>query len=456
MTRFCTLLILFFSVFQVNAQQRFYVFIQTENPSAFYIKKDNKVQNSSTGGYLIISNLLNGKHDFSIGFSNSTYPEQHFSIDLKGKDKSYLLKNFESKGWGLFDMQDLSITHAVKAEPGFKLKPSDEVTPFTNVLIQASGDSTLKYTAEVSTSEFPSVTKKAEPVKTIQTVEKVDQPSNTSIATNKTVDGVNTKQEAEISKEVQKQQPVETSQVKRNDVLNKQIKDTQSTETLQKVDEPSDKTVSKGESEKDMETHIEYQHSKILKVSEGPTTEGLGIIYRDISPNGKEDTVRIIIINDTEEKPKQVVTSQDKPSKEMKFLDISTAKDSSVSIDKDSSAIAQSKKEIQSVDIDKKPLENNCSKQVSDKELARLRNKMALAVTDETMITEAQSVFSEKCMTSSQVKRLSELFVTNAGKYSFFKAVYPFVSDKQYFYTLRNELTDVHYNSRFVDIMQSR
>ena len=455
MTRFCTLLILFFSVLQVNAQQRYYVFIQTENPAAFYIKKDNKVQNSSTGGYLIISNLLNGKHDFSIGFSNSTYPEQHFSIDLKGKDKSYLLKNFESKGWGLIDLQDLSITHAVKAEPGFKLKPTDEVSPFTNVLIQASGDSTLKYTAVVSTTKVPAVTQNTESNKVTQPVGKVDQPSNNSIETTKTVNTISTNQDAENSKEVQKPQTIETSHDKQKEVLNIQKNDTLTTETLQKVDEPSGKIISKVKSAKNPETFNEYQHSKILKVSESSTTEGLGIIYRDISPDGKEDTVRIII-SDTEEKPKQVVASQAKPSKERKFLDISTAKDTSVSIKTESSKEAQSKKEIQPVDSEEKQLVNNCSEKVSDKELARLRSKMALAVTDETMIVEAKMVFSEKCMTSSQVKRLSELFVTNAGKYSFFKAVYPFVSDKQYFYTLRSELTDDHYNSRFVDIMQTR
>ena len=188
---------------------------------------------------------------------------------------------------------------------------------------------------------------------------------------------------------------------------------------------------------------------------EGSTAEGLDIVYRDITPDGKEDTIRIII-NDPGEKPKQQdVVNQAKPSKEIKFLDISTAKDTSGSKAK-SSNTGQTQKEILSDEMDKKPLVNNCTESVSDKELARLRNKMALAVTDENMITEAQNVFSEKCMTSSQVKRLSELFVTNAGKYSFFKAVYPFVSDKQYFYTLRSELTDDHYNSRFLDIMQSR
>lgn len=462
MTRFCTLLILFFSVFQVNAQQRYYVFIQTENPSTFYIKKDNKIQNSSTGGYLIISNLLNGKHDFSIGISNSTHPEQHFSIDLKGKDKSYLLKNFESKGWGLFDMQDLSVTYAIKAEPGFKLKPTDEVSPFTSVLIQASGDSTLKYTAVVSTAKVPAVIQNSEPNKVTQPVGKVtqpvgkvEQPSGTSIETAKTVDGISTNQDAEISKEVQNPKPLAKSEFKQNEGLNNQIKDTVSEGTLQKVDKPSGKIVSKEESANNLETLNTYQHSKILKVSEGSTSEGLGIVYRDISPDGKEDTIRIII-TDTKEKPKQVVASHTKPSKEMKFLDISTAKDTSVSIKTESSEVAQSKKEIQPVENEENQLVNNCSEKVSDKELARLRSKMALAVTDETMITEAQSVFSDKCMTSSQVKRLSELFVTNAGKYSFFKAVYPFVSDKQYFYTLRSELTDDHYNSRFVDIMQSR
>lgn len=453
MTKFCTLLIIIlFSVSEVNAQKRFYVFIQTENPAIFYIKKDNKVQNSSTGGYLIISNLPDGKQDFSIGFSNSTHPEQHFSIDLKGKDRSYLLKEFESKGWGLFDLQDLSISHAVKAEPGFKLKPEEQVSPFTNVLIQASGDSTLKYTAVISSTKTPVINQKTAVISVPQPVEKVDQSSNIAFETTKEFDEKIAEKDENKSNEIKKAQSVETSPGKQNDVLNKQTKDTLAIQPLQKGEELSNNK-KKEAAEKSPEIVNEYQPSKILKVSEGATADGLGIVYRDISPDGKEDTVQIIISD--EEKAKQLVASQAKPSKEIKFLDISTAKDTSVSINK-GSAVEKPKKEIQSVDIEKKQLVNNCSENISDKELTRLRSKMALAVTDESMITEAQNVFSEKCMTSSQVKRLSELFVTNAGKYSFFKVVYPFVSDKQYFYTLRSELTDEHYNGRFLDIMQSR
>ncbi len=455
MTRFCTLLILFFSVSQLSAQQRFYIFIQTENPGTFYIKKDNKVQNASPGGYLIVSNLPDGKHEFSIGFSNSTLPEQHFSIDLKGKDRSYLLKNFDSKGWGLFDLQDLSISHAVKSEPGFKLKPTEEVSPFTNVLVQASGDSTLKYTAVVSTKAIPGVTQKAEQGNVNKPLETINQQSNSSIDSNKPVQESTAGLDGTINNETQKSPPVVTSQEDQKNVLKQQVNNSLSADSLQKEDQSNDKIISKEESAKNIQSNNEYQHSKVLKVSEGSTTQGLGIVYRDISPDGKEDTVRIII-GDLEEKKVQTVARQATPSKEIKFLDISTAKDTSVSIKTESLKVRQDEKAAKSIETDKKPLVNNCLDQLSDKDLARLRSKMALAVTDETMITEAQYVFEKKCMTSSQVKRLSELFVTNAGKYSFFKAVYPFVSDKQYFYTLRSELTDDHYNSRFVDIMQSR
>ena len=162
------------------------------------------------------------------------------------------------------------------------------------------------------------------------------------------------------------------------------------------------------------------------------------------------------MINNTNENPSLEASSQKKPTKKIRFLGINISKDSLPALKTESVKSNKSQKTIEPAGIGSNSTGKTCSDQVSDKELIRLRDKMALIVTDEQMITEAQSVFIQKCMTSSQVKRLSELFVTNAGKYSFFKAVYPYVSDKQYFYTLRSELTDDHYNSRFVDIMQTR
>jgi len=163
----------------------------------------------------------------------------------------------------------------------------------------------------------------------------------------------------------------------------------------------------------------------------------------------EEKTVKIESKNDVNTKtqksevdaPKETTTS-----KVLKFLNIGSKKEVA---DKDDREPSSENKHSETI-------HNGCKGNLTDKELTRLRNKMALGVTDEAMIIESGKVLNNSCITSSQVKRLSELFGTNAGKFSFFKSVYPFVSDKQYFYTLQEQLTDEHYNSRFSDILQSK
>ena len=75
---------------------------------------NDKIYSSENSGYLILSNLVDTTYNFAIGFPSSQ-SESRFVITLDGKDKGFLIKNFDS-GLGLFDLQNLIITNAVKDE----------------------------------------------------------------------------------------------------------------------------------------------------------------------------------------------------------------------------------------------------------------------------------------------------------------------------------------------------
>ena len=74
---------------------------------------------------------------------------------------------------------------------------------------------------------------------------------------------------------------------------------------------------------------------------------------------------------------------------------------------------------------------------------------MASETTDEKMIDEGKRIFKTKCFSTVQVRNLSALFLTDAGKYKFFDAAYSFVSDLGNFQSLQSELKDDYYIKRF-------
>jgi hypothetical protein len=80
---------------------------------------------------------------------------------------------------------------------------------------------------------------------------------------------------------------------------------------------------------------------------------------------------------------------------------------------------------------------------------------MLLVVTDEERIGLAKKVFKQKCFLVKQVKALSELFKNDEGKYKWFDAVYPFVSDSGNFSSLAELIKDGYYLNRFKAMLRN-
>jgi len=65
------------------------------------------------------------------------------------------------------------------------------------------------------------------------------------------------------------------------------------------------------------------------------------------------------------------------------------------------------------------------------------------------MLEEARKYFRSKCFTTEQVKNLSSMFLSDAGKYNFFLVAYDYTSDKENFSSLQSELNDKYYIVQF-------
>jgi hypothetical protein len=98
----------------IQAQNKNFVFIQSDTKQPFYANVNGKTFGSNLNGYLIIPQLSNGNYPCKIGFPQNKFPEQQFSLQINNTDKGYELKNFGEKGWGLYDILQFNIQMADK------------------------------------------------------------------------------------------------------------------------------------------------------------------------------------------------------------------------------------------------------------------------------------------------------------------------------------------------------
>jgi Domain of unknown function (DUF4476) len=449
--------IIIFSL-SLSAQQNHFIYVQTENKQPFYVKLDKKILSSSASGYLIIPKLQDGSYAITIGFPKNEWPEQNVTCSINKKDAGYLLKNFGDRGWGLFNLQTMEVVMS-------GTKPEDKATAandtktdiFSNTLSNVVNDpSILK-----KTEDKPAVKEEVKPA--VEIVAKKEEESNKNAAIVKEVPVINKAEDKPVIKEEVK--PV-AEEIKKEEIV-KQVP------------------------------------AKIARLLSSKTAEGTEMVYTDVI-DGRADTIRIfipeekkdvVIITQPEKKveqpaveipkqeeikpetvkqeevkkeeapkaetPKETVKKEAAKSNEPKFIDIelpnpNSKKDTAV---KQVTVVAvQEEKKVTDVQVvPEKPKEaakpvianSDCKNFASDEDFLKLRKKMAAEDSDDNMVDVAKKVFRSRCFTTEQIKNLSVLFLKDEGKYKFFDAAYPFVSDSYNFGTLEAQLADTYFISRF-------
>jgi hypothetical protein len=94
-------------------------------------------------------------------------------------------------------------------------------------------------------------------------------------------------------------------------------------------------------------------------------------------------------------------------------------------------------------------INSNCRSHANQDDFMKLRKKMAAEDNDDDMVDVARKIFKTKCFTAEQIKNLAVLFLKDDGRYKFFDAAYPYVSDTDNFASLESQLTDSYYINRF-------
>jgi hypothetical protein len=170
MTKFLLCCLLISVPFLVRAQQNRFIYIQTENKQAFYVKIEKKVYSSAASGYVIIPQLKDGSYNLSVGFPKNEWPEQTISCKIDKKDAGFMLKNFAEKGWGLFNLQTLEVLMA-GAAANTVATTENKKDDFSNMLANAVNDSNIRKAEIVRPVE-----KKEEPPQPVIAEVKKEEP----------------------------------------------------------------------------------------------------------------------------------------------------------------------------------------------------------------------------------------------------------------------------------------
>ncbi len=102
-------ILLFIASTSLKAQKVYFIYLQTDNQQPFYARMGEKIYNSTSSGYLILSNLRDSVYSINIGIQGSQAPDQPYSIPVTRKDQGFVVKNFGDKGWGLFNLSSMAV-----------------------------------------------------------------------------------------------------------------------------------------------------------------------------------------------------------------------------------------------------------------------------------------------------------------------------------------------------------
>jgi len=467
------------------AQQGYFIYLQTENHQPFYVRMGEKVYSSTASGYLIIPQLSDTSYQLVAGFPGNAFPEQYFNTDIRHKDAGYLLKNFGDKGWGLFNLQSLAVimnSNASAEKKNPEVSVTKKTDAFSTLLANAVNDTSILYTTRLLEPAPAKTIAKAEPVKdtTITHPEPAKPATDTAIVAKTAPATVDTTATAAIappaidSALVSKIEQAATTNTTQKDTLPAAITKeapaaittAEKTNTLKVAELLTDTSYiavfTDGTTEKYDTVRISIPLDKPGVLIQEAPRNGRQPVYNmpDTAAQAVTDTPKepvqtqkdtakktvtpVTVAPTTEQKPvpQELRLPTEEPQKpEAPKKDTVVRRDVATALT--DTAHAQ--------ETTTKPVipNSDCKNLAWDSEIDKLRIKMLAVKTDDDRIILAKKLFKQKCLLVKQVRALSELFNSDEGKYKWFDASYPSVSDTANFHQLGELIKDNYYQSRF-------
>lgn len=450
------------------AQQDYFVLIQSDSNQPFYVHMADKIFPSSPHGYLVLPQLKEGDYSAAIGFPGHLLPDQQFSFSIHNKDLDLQLKDLGDKGWGLFNPQTQEWRMPEKKEdPASGTRPEGvkKDDAFSRLMAAVVSDTAVMYNNYAA----------APPSETPPPAGPVDSLRGALVKTDSLRPAPDTPASGTAPSAVVAVVPAGKAP-----------------SAVVSAEAPPSVVVPAADSAAAVAPRA-HGADTIVRISERWYPRSIRIVYADRAGGGKTDTVQVIIPLDTalrqakhpvnantgnrlaaeqpaEDKSQEHLLPEHAPQSAANTgKSVAAANNGPVSSTPAAStpAVAVSGGASATVPVTSgegarnKPdsgqkkaasklqvVNSDCKNFASDYDVDRLRVKMLEAVKDEDRIQIARKVFKSKCFTTRQIRALSEVFTTDALRYRFFEAAYPFVADDR-FYELSDLLADPAYNSKF-------
>ncbi len=176
--KLCLFLLLIIFSTSISAQTAHFLYIQSDNSQAFYVRINNKVFSSSQLGYVIIPKLQTGKLPLIIGFPKNQWNAMNYNIDVEDKDLSFQLKKVDSLEWELYDEQEKHTVFRNNTNQKLELIENNN-DEFSNILAEVSNNPKIKQTKKIIQTKDSSNLKLETNVKVVENVD--SNSANTDI-----------------------------------------------------------------------------------------------------------------------------------------------------------------------------------------------------------------------------------------------------------------------------------
>ena len=406
--------------------------------------------------------------------------EEDFQILIDKKNEGYLLKNFGEKGWGLFNLQSYAVVMGgnngnLAASTAKNLQDD----PFSTLLANVVRDSTILEKNEPTKKELPAPVKvdstateavKAAPPKADSTGDltaKGAPVSDSAVVNNGKLPppGGDSLQHV-----MEKPSPVALLPAAR--FLSKKNKDgremiyidhNQGLNDTIRIFIPSRRPVVKAVAQDSSRDQHNKPDTGSITDSATVARGDSGVVQNNLPPTVLTDTTSGIAkpaqadpgattVNPPELKS-TAETKDPAPSKAAVATEPARRPEDTSQVRRGEVIKADGNKKDDIVVLPRvvqsSSTNSDCKAFASNEDFLKLRKKMAAENSDDNMIRIARKAFHTKCFSTEQIKNISFLFLTNAGKYMFFDLAYPFASDSEQYQSLESQLTDSYYINRF-------
>jgi len=455
----------------VSRAQDYFVFIQADNNQSFYVRLGGQVYASSAGGHLILSQLKDSTYSLVLGLPGQAALERRYTVAIRQKDLEFRLKDQGGKGWGLYDEQAKEMK---TPEPGGReveavppgLKKDDA---FSRLMAGVVQDTAVLYNtyamAEPSTDSARGVKSDSVPAAGVSTAGAAGSASGSAVTTpGGAVSGVTT--------------GIGSDTLVRAPLIAPPVRDSSS--KLGEANDRAGAVLPAGENVVVVDSGAAVvvpatvkpvnRPKNVVKLSERKLTRSVRLSFADRSAGKKADTIVLFIPVDTPAVIKGNIrqghgTDSGRvagPRAHGPNPDSPLLGPAQNSVSSHPAVPVPEALRPRPVDTPRKSPEtrsalpfvnSDCHNYATDYDVDKLRVKLLEATKDEDRIVAARKVFKTRCFATRQIRALSEVFTSDAGKYRFFEAAYPFCSDSQ-FSELGGLLADPVYSGKFRAMVQ--